>query len=266
MSEFPFAIITGATRGLGKAITRNLVLRGVSCIAIGSSIESIEKRVKPEELLTVGQQQHRSIALDLSRWSQDFSEEVMTIDYKASIEPQKRKRTLAEALEYRGDRYRLRMLVNCAGITQESLTLRTSQKHISTIMNVNFMSPVGLCNYVSKRQLKKRRDSKRVDIVNISSILGATSQQGDILLPGTAVYSASKAALSRFTEVYAKEVEPLGIFCHTIAPGLIPETDMIQSLPETAKKNLLNAIGSNTSTIEEICNQVMDIYDMNTSR
>lgn len=253
MTEIPYAIVTGATRGLGRAIARGLVERGFSCISIGSSIDSIREKV--DYFPTDPAKLNRSVALDLATWNQDFNKEVAIIDYHSHRKEANKR--LEDALSL-GNGYRLRALVNCAGVTQHSLTLRTSPDTMSRIMNVNFNSAVGLCNFVTKRQLKlKKQDRREVCIVNISSILGI-NQYGPSV-PGTAVYSASKAALARFTQVYGQEVKSLGVTCHDIAPGLIPETDMIQTLSESAKETLLSTIGNNTSTIESITKQVMEV-------
>lgn len=84
-------------------------------------------------------------------------------------------------------------------------------------------------------------------------------------IPGTSVYSASKAALSRYTEVLAKEMEPRKIRCHTISPGLVKGTDMIRNLTVTSQEVLTGAIGANgMTTPAEVAQQVWSLYNSRT--
>lgn len=267
MIEIPYAIVTGATGGVGKAIVRKLTREGVNCIAIGSSTDSITKKLRfgDDLLFTGAHHRNRAVALDLARWDGEFNHSAATIEgyiAEGNISTSNKELVLSNALAFDNNdsnRYTLRVLVNCAGITQASVGIRMSPNVISNMINVNFASAVYLSNYAARLQMKQK-SRKRLDIINVSSILGGFGDKRNFMIQGTSIYSATKAALSQFTRVYGKEVERLSINCHDIAPGLIPETDMIKNLPERAQENLLRTINGEITTVDEVSEQVLRIY------
>ncbi|AJS30482.1 AAR_G0033140.mRNA.1.CDS.1 [Saccharomyces cerevisiae] len=271
MHYLPVAIVTGATRGIGKAICQKLFQKGLSCIILGSTKESIERTAIDRGQLQSGLSYQRqcAIAIDFKKWPHWLDYESYDgIEYFKDRPPLKQKySTLFDPCNKWSNnerRYYVNLLINCAGLTQESLSVRTTASQIQDIMNVNFMSPVTMTNICIKYMMKSQRrwpelsgQSARPTIVNISSIL----HSGKMKVPGTSVYSASKAAVSRFTEVLAAEMEPRNIRCFTISPGLVKGTDMIQNLPVEAKEMLERTIGaSGTSAPAEIAEEVWSLY------
>lgn len=275
MHHFPVAIVTGATRGIGKAISQRLSQEGLSCIMLGSTKESIKYiNIGKDHLkLQSPHQRHCAMAIDFKKWPQWVACEPFNgIDYFGDKPPLEQKySTVFEPCDKwsdDGNHYYVNLLINCAGLTQESLSVRTTSSQIQDIMNVNFMSSVTMTNLCIKNMMKSQRkwpglftESARPTIINISSIL----QSGNMNIPGTSVYSASKAALSRYTEVLAKEMEPRKIRCHTISPGLVKGTDMIRNLTVTSQEVLTGAIGANgMTTPAEVAQQVWSLYNSRT--
>ncbi|GAV54532.1 hypothetical protein ZYGR_0AM00700 [Zygosaccharomyces rouxii] len=258
----PVAIVTGATRGIGKAIVQELSGQGISCICIGSSKESIAGIRLGEHLQTVREnQRHRSLAIDLSLWPQWVTQKKhFGIDYS----PHRLESTFPlmgfESWNSPHQRYCLSLVVNCAGTTQSSISLRTSAEEMQRIMKINFLSTVSMCNLATRSMIRYRshQGALPLQIVNISSILGET----DLAVKGTSIYSASKAAVSQYSEVLSQEVSTWGIRVNTIAPGLVHGTDMIKELEDSAQKTLadLMATSNRISTPQEIASSVWSIY------
>ncbi|SJM88775.1 related to 3-oxoacyl-[acyl-carrier-protein] reductase [Zygosaccharomyces bailii] len=257
----PVALITGASRGIGKAIVQKLSRQGLSCICVASSKESISHICLGDHLsVTRKHQRHRSLAVDLARWPQWLSQKSYPgIDYLPLIQEGffPLLDTRSWAVEQADVQYRLSLLVNCAGTTQSSISLRTDPLEAQRIMNINFMSSISMCNSTIRSMIRSRTDSSfPLQIINVSSVLGAS----DLVIPGTSVYTASKAALSHYTKVLAQEILPLGIRVASISPGLVSKTDMIKGLDQSAQTKLKEIMKSKVSTPEEIASQVWAIY------
>lgn len=258
MKVIPVAIVTGASRGIGKHILKKLSSEGLSCIAIASSEESISKiNVNDHLYFTREGQRHRSLAIDFAQWPQWASQAIYPgIDH---YDNRPGCFSLFDLWTHEGVAYRPNLLVNCAGVSQDSLSIRTTPEAMSNIMKVNFMSSVSLTNLTMKQMIKDRKHQCEISpcIINISSILGIS----ELAVPGTSVYAASKAALSQYTKVLSKEVEPWQIRVSSIAPGLVRGTDMIRELSQDAQYKLQNMIsGPNVDSPEQIATQVWDIY------
>lgn len=258
----PVAVVTGATRGIGKQIVQKLSSQGLSCVCVGSSRQSIAKITLGDHLHNVNEnQRHRSIAVDLSKWPQWATEKKhqgmeyvpRTLD---SLYP------LMDFSSWNSPhrRYCLSLLVNCAGITQSSISLRTPADEIQRIMNTNFMSAVSMCNLATRSMIRNRSYTSTIplQIINVSSILG----QHELTVNGTSIYSASKAAMSHYTKVLSQEVSDWGIRVNSIAPGLVSGTDMVEQLNESSQTTLKDLISSRnqTSTPREIASEVWSIY------
>ncbi|CAR30960.1 hypothetical protein ZYGR_0P02640 [Zygosaccharomyces rouxii] len=258
----PVAIVTGATRGIGKAIVQKLSSQGISCICIGSSRESIAGIKLGDHLQSVKEnQRHRSLAIDLSQWPQWVAQKShFGIEYY----PQ-RLESMFPLMGFNSwnsphQRYCLSLVVNCAGTTQSSISLRTSTEEMQRIMNINFLSTVSMCDLATRSMIRQRSHSGALplQIVNISSVLGET----ELAVKGTSIYSASKAAISHYSKVLSQEVSNWGIRVNTIAPGLVNGTDMIKGLDDTAQTALMNlmATSNRRSTPQEIASSVWSIY------
>lgn len=276
----PVAIITGGTRGIGKAIAKKLSLQGMSCISIGSSLSSINAIDINDHLhFTSPEQRHRSMAIDLTDWpnwtTQTRNSKKLTFPgYEYTDDLQRRFHENIPLFEEIWDKnasntnYYVNLLVNCAGITQDSLSLRTSTDEISQIMNINFLSCVSLSNFVCKKMIRSQNLFKRGEmaldhelpkppppcIINISSILG----EGTIQVPGTSIYSASKAALIQYTRTLSQETETWGIRALSMAPGLVTDTDMIQEMDPQTRQQLNLLMGLNCTTSDVVADDIWE--------
>lgn len=189
------AVVTGASRGIGRAIAQELAKFGASVVVnYANSSQAAEDLVS--EITTAG---GNAIALkaDVSK-----SEEVDTL--------------IKNVLEKFN---RIDILVNNAGITRDTLLLRMKPEDWQAVINLN-LTGVFLCTRaVSKGMLKKRSGR----IINIASVAG---QMGN---PGQANYSAAKAGVIGLTKTLAKEFASRGITVNAVSPGFI-ETDMTSDL------------------------------------
>lgn len=201
------AIVTGGTRGIGKAIVKELVQNGCNVVFTYHSSDEIAKKIE-EEFSTESVKVY-GIKADASSFSQ--AEEVIKF-----------------ALEKFGS---IDILVNNAGITKDNLLLRMTEQDFDSVVNANLKS---VFNY-TKAVLKIFLNQKFGKIVNISSVVGIIGN------PGQANYVASKAGVIGFTKSNAKELASRNINVNCVAPGFI-ETDMTEKLTEQQKQAILNNV------------------------
>jgi 3-oxoacyl-[acyl-carrier protein] reductase len=197
------AIVTGASRGIGRAIAARLASDG--CVVIGTSTttqgaEGLSQSLSMEGLQVVGR--------------------VLDVSDRASIEP------FVKAI---GDEFGTpTILVNNAGITRDNLLLRMKDDDWDAIVETNLTSVYRLTK-ACLRGMSKARTGR---IVNITSVVGATGNAGQCN------YAAAKAGVIGFTKSLAKEVGSRGITANAVAPGFI-DTDMTRELPDSLKESLL---------------------------
>ena len=195
------AVITGASRGIGKAIALKFASEGAnvafSDLRYDELAESLEK-----ELSKLGVK-GKGYASDASSFegSEEFINEVLNEFGQIDI------------------------LVNNAGITRDNLMLRMSEPDWDLIMKINLKSAFNLTKAAMKPMLKKRSGC----IINMSSVVGVNGNAGQ------ANYSASKAGLIGFTKSIAQELGSRNIRCNAIAPGFII-TEMTAKLPEDVRE------------------------------
>ena len=281
MNYVPVAVVTGATRGIGRAIASLLSRKGLACVLIGSSAESVRRvRVGEQLHFTHPFQKHRALAIDLARWPEWTGESrFWGVDFSGgetagAVAGEAREGSFRlfpgpreQLWETPGAHYFVSLLVNCAGVSQHSLSVRTGPAQIQRIMNLNFASCVSLSNLAAKQMLHTVR--QRVPpqhcvapyvspcIVNISSVLGAPQ----MAIPGTTVYAASKAALSQYTRVLTQEVTSWGVRAACLEPGLVSGTDMTNELGADAQRQLVDGlIGLPTQTPEDVAAAVWQVY------
>ena len=201
------AIITGASRGIGESIARSFIAQGatVAFTYIGSD----EKAKELEKSLTAGGGQARGFRSDASKMEDAEN-------------------LIKEVLEIYGG---IDIVVNNAGITDDTLLMRMSEDQWDRVMNVNLKSCFNLTKSVLRTMLKARSGS----IINISSVVGV---QGNA---GQANYAASKAGILGFTKSVALELGSRNIRCNAIAPGFI-ETEMTAKLDEATVQGWRDAI------------------------
>ena len=201
------ALITGASRGIGKSIAIRFALEGAD-IAITNIVDDEEFRntIKEIEALGVKSKGYVSNAANF-----DDSQRVIN--------------------EVVRDFSRIDILVNNAGITRDTLLMRMTEDQWDSVIAVNLKSVFNLTKAVLQTMLKQKSGS----IINMSSVVGVSGNAGQ------SNYSASKAGIIGFTKSVAKEVGSRNIRCNAIAPGFIL-TEMTEKLPEDVKTEWANKI------------------------
>jgi 3-oxoacyl-[acyl-carrier protein] reductase len=189
------AIVTGASRGIGKATALALAAEGAKVVVNYASSQAAADQVVAE-ILTLGSE---AIALPADVSQAEQVEQLM-----------------AAVMEKWGQ---IDVLVNNAGITRDTLLLRMKLEEWQAVIDLN-LTGVFLCTKVVSKIMLKQRSGR---IVNITSVAG---QMGN---PGQANYSAAKAGVIGFTRTVAKELAPRGITVNAVAPGFIT-TDMTADL------------------------------------
>lgn len=185
------AIVTGASRGIGKAIALELAGTGYDLALVGRNLAALEETAKQCSTKTC------SIVADLA----DVSSAQKIVN---------------ETLEAFGG---IDLLVNCAGIPQKGPFTEVTPQEWDRIFAVNARAPFFLC----QAALEPLKRSARPIVINISSVVGF---KGYI---HQSVYASSKHALAGFTKVFAKEVQPFGIRVHLISPGGVA-TEMVKKM------------------------------------
>jgi|TARA_B110000116_G_C16794515_1_gene565795 3-oxoacyl-[acyl-carrier protein] reductase len=199
--EGKIAIITGASRGIGKSIARTFIAQGAKVAFTYRSSE--EQALELEKELTEGGGVAKGFKSDASKMEDAEN-------------------LVKEVLETFGT---IDIVVNNAGITNDTLLMRMSEDQWDSVINVNLKSCFNLTKCVLRTMLKARSGS----IINISSVVGV---QGNA---GQTNYSASKAGILGFTKSVALELGSRNIRCNAIAPGFI-ETEMTAKLdPDTVQ-------------------------------
>jgi 3-oxoacyl-[acyl-carrier protein] reductase len=200
------AIITGASRGIGRAVALKLSQAGAAVVVTATTVEGA-KRTADE--ITAAGGKALAVKVDVS-----VSSEVEAL--------------VKEAVAAFG---RLDILVNNAGITKDGLLLRMKEADWDAVVDVNLKGAFN-CTREAAKVMSKARYGR---IVNVSSVVG---EMGN---PGQANYCASKAGMIGLTKSVAKELARRNVTVNAVAPGFI-ETDMTQELSEKAKESLLEQI------------------------
>lgn len=201
------ALITGASRGIGKAIA--LAFANNGCNIAFTDLFYDESMTKLEKELLEKGVKAKGYASDASSLAKSEETVNKIVEDFAVID----------------------ILVNNAGITRDNLLLRMSETDWDMVININLKSVFNLTKACQKVMLKQRFGS----IINMSSVVGVSGNAGQ------SNYSASKAGIIGFTKSIAKELGSRNIRCNAIAPGFI-ETEMTHKIPEEARTKWLNDI------------------------
>jgi 3-oxoacyl-[acyl-carrier protein] reductase len=229
MTENRNAVVTGASRGIGRAIAVALASAGYRVFCVSTSAGGCDGTVaQANELGAASGGQACAMVCDVSS-----SESV---------------KALAESLESQD--VQVHTLVNNAGITRDGLFMRMSEEDFDSVLGVNLRGAF-LTTKAFARGMTKARTGR---IVNIGSIVGVVGNAGQVN------YAASKAGLIGFTKSLAKELGGRGVTVNLVAPGFIT-TDMTSGLPEeiqeSAKQNIpLGRFGCPediAATVEFLC-------------
>ena len=195
------AIVTGASRGIGRAIALELAERGVTVVINYNGSEERAREVQKEIKEKGGQ-------AAVMQWN--------VADYKACEEAVK---TISK--EYGS----IDILVNNAGITKDGLLMGMSESDFDSVIDVNLKGTFNMMRFVSRQMLRQRSGR----IVSMASVVGIAGNAGQ------ANYAASKAGVIGLTKTAARELASRGITVNAVAPGFI-ETEMTAVLPENVKE------------------------------
>jgi len=201
------ALITGASRGIGKAIALLYAREGAD-IAITNIADDDEFKNAVREIEALGVKAKGYVS------------------NAASFEDSQR--VINDVVR---DFSKIYILVNNAGITRDTLLMRMTEDQWDAVIAVNLKSVFNLTKAVIQVMLKQKSGS----IINMSSVVGVSGNAGQ------SNYSASKAGIIGFTKSVAKEVGSRNIRCNAIAPGFIL-TEMTEKLPEEVKNDWINKI------------------------
>lgn len=201
------ALITGASRGIGKTIALKFALEG-SSIAITNIAEDEEFLNTIEEIRA-----HKVNVRGYVSNAADFADSQKLIDQVIK------------------DFGKIDILVNNAGITRDNLLMRMTEDQWDQVIGVNLKSAFNLTKAVLQTMIKQKSGT----IINMSSVVGVSGNAGQ------SNYSASKAGMIGFTKSIAKEVGSRNIRCNAIAPGFII-TEMTEKLPPDVKTDWISKI------------------------
>ena len=216
--EGKIALITGAARGIGKAIAIKFASEGADIAFTDLVInETVEQTVK--EIESYG---HKAKAYASN--AADFAQTHLVVE------------------EILADFGRIDILVNNAGITKDNLMLRMEESQWDAVINVNLKSAFNFIHALTPVMSRQRGGS----IINISSVVGVSGNAGQCN------YSASKAGMIGLSKSIAKEMGPRGVRSNCIAPGFIL-TDMTEQIPEEVRKEWIKTIPLRRGgTVEEV--------------
>lgn len=201
------ALITGASRGIGRAVALKLASEGanIAIVYAGNTQAAMETRDEAKEF-----------GVNAECYMCDVS------DYEA----------VGETIKKINDQLGIiHILINNAGITCDKLVMRMSESDFSGVINVNLKGAFNLIHHTSSGFVR----AKAGRIINITSVAGIRGNAGQVN------YAAAKAGLIGMTKSVARELSGRNITCNAIAPGFI-ETDMTNNLPEDIKNEYLKSI------------------------
>jgi len=201
------ALVTGASRGIGRAIALKLAAEGAAVVINyhGSMEKAKEVKAEIESDGGIAEIMQCNVA-----------------DYQA---------TEAMIRKVTDDFGRLDILVNNAGITRDGLLMKMSEEDYDTVLDTNLKGTFH-CIRFAARQMLRQRGGRIINLSSVSGILGNAGQ---------ANYAASKAGVVGLTKSAAKELASRGITVNAVAPGFI-ETDMTQKLSEQVRNQILSQI------------------------
>ena len=201
------AIITGASRGIGREIALTLAENGANIVInyrnYNNDIEALVKDIEAKGVKIV------TVKCDVSNF-----EEVENL--------------ISEAKEKLGS---IDILVNNAGITKDGLLMRMKQEDFESVLDVNLKGVFNTTKLITPIMMKQRTGK----IINISSVVGLVGNAGQCN------YAASKAGVIGFSKSIARELAPRGVNINVVAPGYI-DTDMTNGLSDKVKESILQTI------------------------
>lgn len=201
------AIVTGGSRGIGRAVAVRLAKDGMN--------------------LVINYRGNSEAAEETERLCRELGAEVLLVQGDVS-RAEDCEKLAAQAKEAFG---RVDVLVNNAGITRDGLLARMTEEDFRAVLDVNLVGPWNMIKAVNRIMMKQRYGR----IVNLSSVTGLMGNMGQTN------YAAAKAGILGMTKSYAREVAGRGITVNAVAPGFI-DTDMTEAMPEGAKDKIITGI------------------------
>jgi 3-oxoacyl-[acyl-carrier protein] reductase len=204
------AVVTGGSRGIGRAIALELAKRGAHVVVNYNSHADAAQAVVDEIIANGGRANHIQADVSDEAQAQKLIKETTTAHGKIDI------------------------LVNNAGITRDNVIMMMKPEDFDAVINTNLRS-TWLCAKAAVRSMMSKRYGRIINITSVSGIMGQAGQTN---------YSASKAGIIGFTKALAREVASRGITVNAVAPGFVL-TDLTKNLPEelTAQLNTFIPLG-----------------------
>jgi 3-oxoacyl-[acyl-carrier protein] reductase len=199
--DYKNAVVTGAARGIGKAIAQKLAKQGLNVVVSDILFDDVKKVANElEEKFGV-----KSIAVKTDVSCAEDAKKLIktTVDEWGSVD----------------------FLINNAGVTRDNLAVRMSEQEWEMVLNINLKGTF-LCSQAASKEMMKKRFGRIVNLASVSGILGTAGQ---------ANYASSKAGVIALTKSLARELGKRNICVNAIAPGFI-STEMTEKLPDKAKE------------------------------
>lgn len=206
------AVVTGSTRGIGRAVARELAAAGMNVVVNSSSERSLPAA--------------EAVAAEIA---EEFGVETLAVAANVAIE-EEANALIAAAAEANG---RVDVLVNNAGITRDGLAARMSDDDFDAVIDINLKGTFHCCRAAAKLMMKQRWGR----IVNMSSVVGVYGNAGQVN------YAASKAGVIGLTKSLARELARRNITANAVAPGFIA-TDMTDALSDAQREAIVSRIGA----------------------
>lgn len=204
MQEKKVAIVTGASRGIGRAITLELAKQDVVVYALARS---------EQDLLTVSEEVNNTKIIP------------------KAIDIRNTKEIKELVIEISKEQGKIDILINNAGVMQDALIGMISEEMIKELFEVNVFATIQMTQFVARVMKRKKLGS----IVNVASIIGSQGNSGQ------SVYSSTKGAIISFTKSAAKELASSNIRVNAVAPGII-QTDLIKDIPNKVLEECIQQI------------------------
>ncbi|CAN8104008.1 unnamed protein product [Discula destructiva] len=242
------ALITGGSRGIGLAIAKNFAAQGASTILVARDPARLHSAVAAVQAVYTAPAgaaaDYKTDQPDVVPFHTGITGDVAQAATWALLCHQLQEGQLGRRLRHStapgGDdgsssskflAHKVDVLVNCAGIAQNSLLTRTDPDKIAEILDTNLRSAVLGCRYLARTMIKSNEDRSR-SIINVSSAMALNWGRG------AAAYAASKAGLLGLTSALSLELAPLGVRVNALLPGYI-ETDMTAPLDQSRLRKLI---------------------------
>ncbi len=201
--KYKNAVVTGAARGIGKAIAQKLASQGLNVVVTDVLLDELQKTAEELEKMGV---KALAVKTDVSKKEEVENLVKTTVDTFGSID----------------------FLINNAGITRDNLAVRMSEQEWDLVLDINLKGAF-LCSQCAAKEMMKNRFGRIVNLASVSGILGT---------PGQANYASSKAGVIALTKSFARELGKRNITINAVAPGFVM-TEMTAKLPDKVKEEYI---------------------------